>query len=650
MKKIFKFFGALLTVALTVALTGCTVKEDLETAEVGLHIKVFFPTKVVAGQPMTINGSGFAEATSVVFPGEVEVTDIEIVSNDMIRVNAPAGIAAEGGTIIVRTPEGDAVSPLPLTLGNTVYTGCSADPAVVVDGGSQITLYGTDLEFVSKIEMLDEDGNVIFIEDELFNRKSTTSIIFTVPKKVFEGTFVAKIYTVDGKVFNMPELTYKPKVEGGYWETVKNVIWENPDPAAVGAVAWSGQYRFGLEGTDGNNECITTFPAETWDIIKNGTFYILYTAPEAYQIRVNTGWWSFDSAGTYDIHPGNELITDNGDGTFSLQVTISEEPLKSGIYDLIDQQHLLLTGNGYTPLQIYTNEEVWVEGGGSIEIVRTSIWKNDGSVGAANWDGTYRYAKEGMDGNNECVAEIPAETWEKMKTTPFNVQITPAADWWQVRILDGHWSIGNSESNDISPNTPDKFVDNGDGTFTFVVDLQAYPEDGDKLVTTVDEKHLLFSGSGFIINEIFWEEEVFVPGGGDTPKEVVVWENDGSFPSCNWGGHYRFGLEGNDGLNECAATFPQDVWDRLKSAPFNILIQPVGDWFSIRVMDGWWSVGNDQSGARDLTPQTEGVVNNGDGTFVVPISLPDDLLPVLDAQHLLFSGGEYTLLKIYYVE
>jgi hypothetical protein len=138
--------------------------------------------------------------------------------------------------------------------------------------------------------------------------------------------------------------------------------------------------------------------------------------------------------------------------------------------------------------------------------------------------------------------------------------------------------------------------------------------------------------------------------GGGQPAEVVVWENDGSFPSCNWGGHYRFGLEGMDSLGECAATFPADVWERLKSAPFNILIQPVGDWFSIRVMDGWWSVGNDQSGARDLTPETEGVVNNGDGTFVVPIALPDDLLPVLDAQHLLFSGGEYTILKIYYYE
>ena len=96
MKNIFKFFGTILTVVLAAfCMTGCLAEDDLGTADLGLHVKVFFPTKVVAGQPMTINGSGFAKATEIVFPGEVVVTDFQIVSNDMIRVNAPKGIAAE---------------------------------------------------------------------------------------------------------------------------------------------------------------------------------------------------------------------------------------------------------------------------------------------------------------------------------------------------------------------------------------------------------------------------------------------------------------------------------------------------------------------------------------------------------------------------
>ena len=652
MKNIFKFFGTILTVVFAAALTGCSLDEQFESADVGLHVKVFFPTKVVAGQPMTINGSGFSDVAEIVFPEGISVKNFEIVSNDMIRVNAPAGIAAEGGKILVRTSEGEeAESPQPLTVGKTAISGFSVNEGDEIDGGSQITIYGTDLEFINKIELLDADGNPAFIEDELFNKKATATIIFTVPKKVFEGTFAGKIYTIDGNTFNMPELTYKPVADAGYWETVENVIWENPDPAGVGSVSWSGQYRFGLEGTDGNNECITTFPAETWDIIKNGTFILKFApAADAYQIRATTGWWSFDSDGAYDIHGGNERIVDNGDGTFSLSYTISEEPLKSGIYDLIDTQHLLFTGSGYTPLKLYYTEEVWVEGGGSMEVVRTSIWKNDGSVGAASWSGSpYRFAPD-FNSTGEEIYAIPAETWEKMKTTPFNVQIQPAADWWQVRTLDGWWAVGNNEANDISPNTPDKLIDNGDGTFTFTIDLQTYPDPDTPLAGVIDAQHLLFAGDGFIVLEMFWEEEIWVGGGGDQPSETVVWENDGSFGVCSWAGFYRFALDGNDGLGECAATFPQDVWDRLKSGPFKLLIQPGGDWWQIRVMDGWWSVGNDSSGASDITPQSENVTDNGDGTFTVTIDISGnaDLLAVLDAQHLLFSGDGFAIMKISY--
>ena len=601
MKNIFKFFRAILIVAFGAALTGCLAEEQLETVDEGLNIKVFFPTKVVAGQPMTINGGGFSDVTEVVFPGTEEgivVTDFQIVSNGMIRVNAPAGISAEGGKILVRTEAGEQVeSPLPLTLGNTDITGYSADGSVPVDGGSQITIYGTDLEFITGVELLDADGNPALIEDKLFNRKGTSNVIFTVPKKVFEGKFVGKVYTIDGKTFLMPELEYKPASDGGYFETVETIFWENPDPEGNGEISWSSQYRFGLDGHDGLSECIATFPAEVWDIIKNGTFRMQFAATAA-QLRITTGHWSTTWTGA-DIMAGDERIIDNGDGTFYIEITFGDDPIVAEL----DEKHLLFTGSGYTPLKIYTSEEVWVPGG-SVEIVRTSIWKNDGSVGAANWDGTYRYAKEGMDANSECVAEIPAETWEKMKTTPFNVQITPTGDWWQVRILDGHWSIGNADSNDITPNTPDKFVDNGDGTFTFVVDLQSYPEEGDKLVTTVDEKHLLFSGSGFIINEMYWEEEVLVPGGGGTPTETVVWEGSEDL------GSWSLNLEIKP--NDMFVTNPISAGQTLR-----FYVTPTADWWQLQLFNGHWegmvlpesSAGNNNVNAGDTTISEDGYIS-----------------------------------------
>ncbi len=573
MKNIFKFFGAFLTFVLTFALTGC-VEETLETtADVGLHIKVFFPTKVVEGQPMTINGCGFAEATEIVFPGDVKVTDFQIVSNDMIRVTAPAGIAAEGGNIVVVTPDGEAESPLPLTLGETVISGYSATPEVEVEGGTQMTIYGTDLEFITRIELMDEDGNPIFVENASFIRKGTSSIIFTVPRKVFEGEIEGKIYTVDGRVFTMPKFIYKPASDGGHWETVEHVIWENPDPAGIGSVSWSGQYRFGLDGTDGGGECVATFPAETWDIIKNGTFILKFEpAADAYQIRATTGWWSFDGDGVNDIHVGDERIVDNGDGTYSLAYTLTEEPLKSGIYDLIDSQHLLFTGSGYTPLKLVYTEEVWV--GGTIEIVRTSIWKNDGSVAGATWSGgsPYRFAPE-FNSTGEEVYAVPADTWEKMKTTAFKVDFQKNADKFAIRILDGWWTVGNNDANDITP-TYEGLVDNGDGTYTFTVDLASKPD----LVAVLDAQHLLFAGDGFTILDMYWEEEVIV--NGDTPTEVVLWE--GEAIATGWANQPNILSDAGVELQEAGAQPGQTIYFYMEP------IDPSVHWY-LELVEGHWS-------------------------------------------------------------
>ena len=392
---------------------------------------------------------------------------------------------------------------------------------------------------------------------------------------MYEGTFVGKVHTIDGKVFEMPELTYKPASDGGYFETVEHVIWENPDPEGIGSVNWSGQYRFYGEGNaDTNNECIAMIAAAHWDIIKNGSFYLKFApAADAYQIRANTGWWSFDGDGVHDIHVGDERIIDNGDGTFSLAYTLSEEPLASGILGLIDEQHLLFTGTGYTPLMLYYTEDVWVPGG-AVEIVRTSIWKNDGSVPAATWSGSpYRFAPE-TNSTGEEVYAVPTDTWEKMKTTPFNVQIQPAADWFQVRILDAWWTVGNNDANDITPNY-EGLVDNGDGTFTFVVDLAANPD----LVAVLDAQHLLFAGDGFTILEMYWEEEVLVPGGG-TPTEVVLWE--GEAIATGWANQPNILSDAGVELQEAGAQPGQTIY--LYMEP----IDPSRHWY-LELVEGHWS-------------------------------------------------------------
>ncbi len=491
MKKIFTYLGLFLSVVLIGALTSCNPREIDQATDLGLGIKVFFPTKVVAGQPMTINGSGLSEVREIVFPDGVSVTSFEHVGNDMIRVIAPSGIAASGGKLIVVSADDQAESKQDLTLGSTVISGFSKQDGEEINGAEQLTIFGKDLEFISRIELLDTDGNPLILEDEDFYRKGTSTVIFTVPKTtIFDGTFVGKVYTFDGKVFSLPELTYKPVEEeqGGHWETVETIIWENP---GAGAVGWNGTYRFALEGHDGNSECIAEIPQDIWDKMMTETFYLTVEATDP-QIRVTNGWW--DSQWLGDFQPGNERLTDNGDGTWTLEINFADA---ADYVATLEQKHILFTGDRYTPIEIYFAEEIWVDGGGGGP-KQEVFWENPGA-GGVSWNGTYRFGLDGNDGNNECIATFPEDIWNKIKSGPFYIELTPNADWFNVRVTNGWWDTSWNVG-DVGANN-ERMVDNGDGTFHIEINIS---DDADFLAT-VDQKHILFTGEGYTPNKLYFQ-------------------------------------------------------------------------------------------------------------------------------------------------
>ena len=127
------------------------------------------------------------------------------------------------------------------------------------------------------------------------------------------------------------------------------VIWKNTDNREV---SWNGIYRFGLDGRDGNNECIETFSQDVWNVIKNGTFYIKFRPTNSnfneFNMRITTGHWQRTWRGS-DITSGNNLIKNNGDGTYYIEINFSGDE----ILNLLDAQHLLFTGSHYTPIELY---------------------------------------------------------------------------------------------------------------------------------------------------------------------------------------------------------------------------------------------------------------------------------------------------------
>lgn len=354
MKKIFKYFGLFLSVVLVGALSSCARISEDETADLGLGIKVFFPTKVVAGQPMTINGSGFSDVTEIEFPGGVKVTGFELVSNEMIRVLAPAGISAGGGALIVRNRAGEtAESRVPLTLGKTVISGFSKQDGEQVGGGEQITIFGQDLEFISSVELQDTDGNPLVLQDEDFYRKGTSSVIITVPKKgVFEGTFVGYLRTIDGLVFPLPELNYVPASDGGHWETQEIVIWE-------GSKTSTGMSNVDDMGTE--DDWANAGIAEG-DVIR---IYFTTTDPDNWAIQLfGLHWGAFNHA---------------ADGTNKFTNATNPTAIKNGYLEIPVTADIVaeLTEKAYwgaamiwqgdpevTVTKMTLAREVWVDGGG----------------------------------------------------------------------------------------------------------------------------------------------------------------------------------------------------------------------------------------------------------------------------------------------
>ena len=620
MKHIINYLGALLAVVLIGATFTACSDEDAQSANVGLGIKTFFPTKVVTNQPMTINGSGFNGVTEIEFPGGKKVTDFEIVGNDMIRVNAPSGIAADGGKIIVRTADDEAESHMSLTLGHTYVTGYSKQPGEKATGGELIDVFGSDLEFINSVELLDADGVPQIIDHKEFYRKGTNKLTIRLPKKnIYEGTFVGILHTYDGQSILMPELAYEPGADEGHWETVKTIIWKND--GSLGEINWNGDYRFAPETNSTGEECYTV-PMDVWEKMKSETFYVTVKGANP-QIRVTTGWWDSDWK-VGDIQPGNELLVDNGDGTWTLTVNISDDPL----VDIMDSHHLLFTGSGYTVEEIYFAEDVWIDGPGMQE-VKVPVWTNGGQLGEINWNGDYRFAPETNSTGEECYT-VPTDVWERLKKETFyvtvkgaNPQIRVTTGWW-----DSDWKVG-----DIQPGN-ELLVDNGDGTWTLTVNIS-----DDPLVDIMDSHHLLFTGSGYTVEEIYFIE--LVAGGGGS-NETVFWENSGA-GAVSWNGTYRFGLDGHDGNNECITTFPQDIWDKIKSSTFYLVVEATDP--QIRVTNGWW----DTQWLTDFQPGNDLLTDNGDGTWTLEINISGDpLVDTIDEKHILFTGDRFTPVKLYF--
>ena len=213
-----------------------------------------------------------------------------------------------------------------------VYLGCS---------GNQIN----ETEMGKLVESLSVVSNGQFLVKDLANDNDlnviTTSQVAAAKAKGW------KVYQNNGTDWVEME---------GVVDNEDNVFWEND--GTHGESNWESTYRFAYEGHQDSGMCIAEFPQDVWDKIKTQRFYmdVVATYP---QIRVTNGWWSATWTDD-DIYPGNELLTDNGDGTFTVTLNLFDDP--DFVRDL-DERDLLFTGGGYTPVKLYFDKTEEIAGG-----------------------------------------------------------------------------------------------------------------------------------------------------------------------------------------------------------------------------------------------------------------------------------------------
>lgn len=199
------------------ALTSCS-DDDVADANDVLAVNAVLPTKVIEGQVVTITGTGLEKAISVVFPGNISVSNITQISNGYISVITPAGISAEGGTVTIEANDESVESVMTLTVGKP-------EPLRVAPLDKEIKInecvevYGRDLEFITKAYFPGEDGQDIVVDASNFRRKATGSLHIYSPMGIKAGPAQVILEDCSGKKFTLPEVKLSDEVVGGNEET-----------------------------------------------------------------------------------------------------------------------------------------------------------------------------------------------------------------------------------------------------------------------------------------------------------------------------------------------------------------------------------------------------------------------------------------------
>lgn len=184
------------------------------------------------------------------------------------------------------------------------------------------------------------------------------------------------------------------------------------------------------------------------------------------------------------------------------------------------------------------------------------------------------------------------------------------------------------------------------GTVSIRADVSEYsPDEGQILTAAVSVKTDIKGATASSLTTKFVNvKAIFSPPQEPELVEVVVWENDGTHDEINWNGVYRFSNTEHISGEEIYA-IPMEQWAVIKEGVFRVVVETT-EGSNIRITTGWWTgaYGGRDHNSIDMVEVDE----NGSKYIEVNIKEDGNLYDNIDAEHLLFTGGGYTVKKIYY--
>jgi len=419
-KKYFSIIKMSLVVIAVCFFAACndTIENQSNRDSKGVSV---IPNPMTVGEPVTISGPGFKDATAVEFPGGVTVTDFTRAGDFQITMNVPSG-TNETGNITVILPSENFVIPIEVMIvspGVTRATGMDVNPGnglFWVGPNDKLEIQGQGFMAVQSVVL---PGVTL---DAMNIRKSDTSIEITIPmgveRRVAKVQLIlhdgSSLYTVNeidfsGEGYVAPELLLLCGRSFKVWEWDE----EAPNPFGNGgynthkAPEWWKVNYAGLDGQFGQQaggaKMYFHLPNIMKVVYRDGTEI---TGKFKVDVTQGVGTWSM---GKFMVTAGSEELSALGGtrGTYHGQATGTFTPYIPKIFDVVvltnselvlALQYIPEPGSANFYMYRVSEEEGEGSGGGKITIPdllepfvgegsKTWVWNKDDGPCYGMFDG-----------------------------------------------------------------------------------------------------------------------------------------------------------------------------------------------------------------------------------------------------------------------